>query len=197
MENLVKAFEFALAAHTAPRKGGDIPYIVHPMDVASILLKNKAAANLVIAGLLHDTIEDTAVTFEDLKTAFGIEVATLVRNVSEPDHLAKNQPPGAKKQSWKRRKEHTIDSVTKAPLDVKVLACADKLANIRDMITDYHRLGEELWKIFNAPKEDHRWYYTSLLTAFEAPGAGASLAAHPIYQEFKRCVGELFDNKFP
>ena len=73
---------------------------------------------------------------------------------------------------------------------MKLLTCADKLANIRDIIRDYDRLGEDVWNIFNAPKDSQSWYYNSMLEAF-AVGDG-SIGDMPAFLEYRKCVGEVF-----
>ena len=151
-DRFVEAFEFAYAAHKGDcRKSSTIPYIVHPLDVASILMKNNAPENVVIAGLLHDVVEDTSICLSEIKDRFGDGVATLVNGASEPEELV--NAGNGKIENWRERKDHTIEFIKGARHDMKLLTCADKLANIRDIIRDYDRLGEDLWDRFNAPKD--------------------------------------------
>jgi len=75
---------------------------------------------------------------------------------------------------------------------MKLLSCADKLANIRDIIRDYDRLGDGVWDIFNASKTSVAWYYTSMLDAFTI-GDG-NITDMPAFNEFKKCVGEMFED---
>ena len=149
-ERIVDAFEFAYAAHKgACRKCSTIPYIVHPLDVASILMKNNAPEDVVIAGLLHDVVEDTKFTLSDIRARFGDNVAILVDGTSEPEELV-NADKG---KNWRERKVHTIEFIRGAGHDMKLLTCADKLANIRDheysMPRRIHRLGIMVpcWKL--------------------------------------------------
>ena len=121
------------------RKSSTIPYIVHPLDVASPLMKNNAPNHVVIAGLLHDVVEDEDYTLSDIRDEFGDEVATLVDGAFEPEELI-NADEGTSK-TWPERKAHTIDFIKNADRDMKLLSCADKLANIRDIIRDYDRAG--------------------------------------------------------
>ena len=146
------AIVFATCCHKGQvRKSTNIPYILHPLEVMEILHSMKAHTNLLIAGLLHDTLEDTSVTSEEISQKFGEEVAFLVGECSED-----------KTKSWKDRKQHTITSVATASLDVKKLVLADKLSNIRAIVSDYKAIGNNLWKRFNAPKEMQAWYYGDL-----------------------------------
>ena len=119
------------------------------MDVASTFIKNNAPEDVVIAGLLHDVVEDTKFTLSDIRDRFGDDVAMLVDGASEPEELV-NADEG---KNWRERKVHSIEFIKGAGHDMKLLSFVDKLANIRDIIRDYDRLGEDVWKIFNAPKD--------------------------------------------
>lgn len=188
-EKVVEAFEFAYNAHKGTnRKNSTIPYIVHPLDVASTLLKNNAPDQVVIAGLLHDVVEDTDYTLEDIRERFGDEVAELVDGASEPEEL-RNDGSG-KQKTWRERKAHTIESITGAGRNMKMLSCGDKISNIRDTIRDHDRLGENFWKTFNASRNSQAWYYISMVKAFET-GEG-NIKDLPAFNEFKKCVEELF-----
>lgn len=149
---LNEAITFATRCHKGQvRKSTNTPYILHPLETMQILHSMKAHTNLLIAGVLHDTLEDTDTTFDDLYSKFGEEVAFLVGECTED-----------KEKSWQERKQHTIDYVATASLDVKMLVLADKLANIRAIVSDYKEIGDELWSRFNAPKEKQAWYYGTL-----------------------------------
>jgi len=149
--------EYAMKAHSGQyRKGTRIPYIYHPLNVGRILFENEYSNEIVIAGFLHDTVEDTPVSFNDINSVFGEYVAFLVENATEED----------KNDTWENRKNQTIEKLKTAQEDVLALSCADKLDNIRSIHQDYNRIGEELWKRFNRSKEKQRWYYTSLASVF-------------------------------
>ncbi len=109
----------------------------------------------VIAGLLHDVVEDEDYTLSDIRHEFGDEVATLVDGASEPEELI--NADGGKSKTWNERKAHTIDFIKNADRDMKLLSCADKLANIRDIIRDYDRLEDGVWDIFKASKDSVAW----------------------------------------
>ncbi len=187
---IVKAFRFAFTKHEgSKRKGLSTPYIVHPMEVATILMKNSVSEEIIVAGLLHDLIEDEGVSYDDIMEKFGKVVAELVKNVSEPEELKNTQLDP--KKTWKQRKNNTIEKIKKASFETKCLSCADKLANIRDMYYDHSILGEELWERFNAPKDDQKWYYHSMLHAFsEGDGKFQNL---PIYNQLDCYIRMLFE----
>ncbi len=151
------AIEFAAKAHHGQyRKSTNIPYITHPLNVAKIMLEAGCSETLAVAGVLHDTIEDTDTTLADIETRFGPKVARLVDGLSEPD----------RSDTWENRKQHTIDDLRRAPLDVVLVTCADKLDNIRSIHQDYQALGEPFWDRFNRPKEKQKWYYEALAAVF-------------------------------
>lgn len=151
------AIVFAAEAHSGQvRKGTTIPYITHPFSVAMLLQEVGCGEDVVIAGLLHDTVEDTDVTLDDVKARYGERVAELVNAASEPNKAA----------PWKERKEHTIEFVANAPVDVKCLSCADKLHNIRSILSDLEKQGCSLWERFNRGRDEQLWYYTALLQSF-------------------------------
>ena len=77
-ESLNKAYNFALDAHQNQKRDEGVPYIIHPVAVANILTELKLDSATITTGLLHDTIEDTNVTYETVKKEFGEEVANLV-----------------------------------------------------------------------------------------------------------------------
>ena len=100
MDMVEKAIVFAAKAHDhQKRKGTDIPYITHPFAVGMLLQKEKCSEEVIVAGILHDTLEDTETTFEDLTEMFGLRVANLVQAASEKD----------KSLPWEVRKQQTID----------------------------------------------------------------------------------------
>jgi (p)ppGpp synthase/HD superfamily hydrolase len=189
VELVSEAFDFAFKAHRkTTRKGSNIPYITHPLKVAIILMENNMSDEIIAAALLHDVVEDENITYKELENRFGKEVCMLVQSVSEPDSLRKKHPD--KKKTWKARKQHTVDTLVKASKDVKILTCADKVANISDMIQDYKLQGDSLWEKFNAPKEDQKWYYESLLNSL-ASGTD-SIKGLLVYQELKEKVEQFF-----
>src|SRR4051812_26999074 len=97
-----EALAFAAEAHRAvkqERKGTDFPYIAHPISVAEILDRFECGEDVIVAGFLHDTIEDTQVTAEEISAIFGDRIAALVTAASEPDRTL----------TWEDRKQHTLD----------------------------------------------------------------------------------------
>ncbi|MBC3798311.1 HD domain-containing protein [Acetobacterium tundrae] len=179
--SVLKAIEFSANAHLGYfRKGSKVPYITHPFEVAKILaaaVDSETNEALICAGLLHDTVEDTETTMEIIQQEFGADVAALVASDSEDKTL-----------SWEKRKQNTIDFLNnEATLDMQLLACADKLANLRSIKKDYAIIGDEVWNIFVRGKEKQAWYYKGVRDSLK------SLGEFSMYQEFNQLVQEIFD----
>jgi hypothetical protein len=154
---IFKAIEFSSRAHHGQyRKGTKIPYIVHPLGVAKILIDYGYPEHLAVAGILHDTVEDTPVTLADIEQIFGKGIAALVESASEPD----------KSDTWENRKKHTVESIKTIPNEAVALCLADKLDNIRAIREDLERNGEKVWHRFIRPREKQKWYYKGLATSF-------------------------------
>ncbi|MBP2029210.1 (p)ppGpp synthase/HD superfamily hydrolase [Methanohalophilus levihalophilus] len=183
------AFEFALDSHKSMhRKCSKAPYITHPMDVASILLKNDAPDLLVIAGFLHDVLEDSKVNSTLLRYSFDDRVADLVMAVSEVDSKGNLAPH--EQANWRERKELSIKKLIDAERDVKLLVCADKLANIKDMFDDLDYLGDRMWDYFNARKDEQKWYYTSVVEALKS--GSHSVEDTKMFLQLQKYINMLF-----
>lgn len=175
------AIEFAAKAHAGKfRKGTKIPYMIHPLGVAKVLIENKSPSRVVIAGILHDTVEDTHVTLKDIKKAFGEEVARIVEGASEYN----------KRASWERRKQHTVEYLKTAPRNILLVSLADKIDNLRAMREDYGKVGKRLWTRFRRPKAKQRWYYHSLLEVFRKKTSDETIAS--LYKQFRFEVQKVF-----
>lgn len=177
---LEQALAFAMEAHRGGvRKGTSKPYILHPVETLQILSAMDADINLMVAGLLHDTVEDTSVTILDIYDQFGTDVAALVNSHTED-----------KRNIWYMRKLHTVTELPKENIRQKMLTIADKVANLRSMYADYKQLGDELWARFNAPKHLQAWYYSKLIDGL------AELQNFPqtedVYWEMNRLYKDLF-----
>ena len=156
MEKFDKAIEFAVKAHSgAVRKGTETPYIVHPMEAAAIVATMTNDVDVLCAAVLHDTVEDSDFTIEDVRAEFGDGVARLV--ASESENKREDLPAH---ETWKIRKQETLEHLKDAPVEVKMVTLGDKLSNIRAIYRDYSTLGDKLWDRFNQKdKNEHGWYY--------------------------------------
>lgn len=184
---IMQAVDFAIQVHrTQPRKGSRMPYLIHPLGVAKILIDNQEPDEVVAAGILHDVIEDckpdAPVTVEDVRLAFGDSVANLVEHATEPNHDS---------DSWENRKQHTIDYVKNLDdMQAVSLICADKLDNLLSIQEDLKRHGESVWNRFSRPKQDQVWYYTSLAKVFSARMNEAP--DKTLFREFSETVRAVF-----
>ncbi|HEY4550855.1 MAG TPA: HD domain-containing protein [Bacillus sp. (in: firmicutes)] len=154
MSIIDQAIIFAAMAHRdQTRKSTDIPYITHPFAVGMLLQKAKCSDEVIVAGILHDTLEDTSTTYEELVEQFGSKIAQLVRSASEQD----------KSLPWEKRKQHTIESLKDANLEEIQVITADKLHNLKSIQDDLANNGEKLWNRFNRGKRKQHWYYSSIV----------------------------------
>lgn len=175
-----KAIAVAAKAHESHyRKVTNDPYIVHPFEVALILQENGASQEVIVAGILHDTLEDTDLTKEDIRAIFGDGILNLVLEASE-------ELEGRESRPWNERKLYTVEHLKKASRQVKMITCADKLSNIRSMIKGYREMGDKLWDKFNAPYEKQKWYYHGLVQSLKG------IDEFKMYGQFKKAVNYLF-----
>jgi (p)ppGpp synthase/HD superfamily hydrolase len=180
MDLIDKALQIASMAHEGQyRKNTKIPYIAHPVAVGMILQKSGYRDEMVAAGILHDTVEDTDITMEDIEREFGNEVARIVEGCSEPD----------KSLSWEERKEHTIEFLRTASEEIRVVACADKLHNVRSIREDVEQLGEVVWSRFNRGKKQQEWYYKNVVKSL------GYATKFPILEVLEKEIERLFKNE--
>ncbi|MCD8221673.1 MAG: HD domain-containing protein [Clostridiales bacterium] len=172
-----KAVAFAAKAHEgAVRKGSGIPYIYHPMEVALVVSMMTKDEAIIAAAYLHDVLEDTPVTAEEIRAAFGCRVLELVSQETED-----------KSRSWRERKGHTIEHVKTASREVKILTLADKVCNLRATARDYLATGDQVWERFNEKRKSmQQWYYRGLLESL------SDLREEAPYQEMRRLYELVF-----
>ena len=146
-----KAIKFAIKTHDLyqkqTRKGKGTAYITHPLTVGFILACANAPEDVIVAGILHDTIEDSIeekkVTYEMLQERFGTHAADIVQSVTET----------SKGLSWEKRKEEALKHIEKFSPESFLVKSADIISNISELVDDYARYGDEVFSRFNAPKE--------------------------------------------
>jgi (p)ppGpp synthase/HD superfamily hydrolase len=157
------------------RKGTDIPYIAHIMEVMQILIENNCSEEIVIAGILHDTLEDTKTTTDEIRRQFGSEILSIVQSETEDKSL-----------DWLERKSLSITHLFSADIATKVVCCADKLSNIRSIYADLQEIGEKVWERFNAPKDDIQLYYERIIKAL------SEISDADMYKELENLVNDVF-----
>ena len=163
LSKLPTALAIALDAHkTQIRKGTSIPYISHPMAVASIALEFGATEDQAIAALLHDAIEDGGASYaHSIKALFGTYVLTLVQDCTDgiPDQ-------SGEKALWIDRKTAYLEHLQEASDEVLLVSCSDKLHNARAIVSDLITEGPSVFNRFSATTEQTLWYYRQLATIF-------------------------------
>jgi myo-inositol-1(or 4)-monophosphatase len=181
---LDRAILFAVKAHhNTERRGKGFPYIVHPMEAVEIVATITPDQELLAAAALHDTIEDTDVTVEQLRDEFGDRIAQLVH--AESDQFTEGV---SEEDSWHDRKQAAIDRLRDASHDAKIVAMGDKLSNMRAIARDYAVKGDELWNIFHVKdKASHEWHYRGLADAL------SELADTFAYKEFEELINKVFN----
>ncbi|MFH1657217.1 MAG: HD domain-containing protein [bacterium] len=157
-----KAINFAAEKHLGQkRKGIELPYIVHPYSVAMILSDYTDDEEVIVAGLLHDVLEDVKnYSKADMARDFGERVTQIVQEVSEDRDP--NVPADAK-ATWIQRKDKYLINLKNDSQEALLVCAADKIHNLHSIIDAYAIMGEKLWDSFNAPKEEKIQYYGKIL----------------------------------
>lgn len=180
MNIVERAKQFAILAHKGQvrKSEPDKPMVIHPIHVANLLEEYGFDENVVAAGYLHDVVEDTRYTDEDIRTIFGIDIESLVMGASEPD----------KSLSWEERKLHTIETVKDLDLRHKAIVCADKISNLGDLINLFGKTGEFNFRAFKRGFDSQKWYYTEVYKSLinnEDP-------QFPMFVQLKKMIDYLF-----
>ncbi|MBP5673201.1 MAG: bifunctional (p)ppGpp synthetase/guanosine-3',5'-bis(diphosphate) 3'-pyrophosphohydrolase [Victivallales bacterium] len=178
-----KAIIYAVNAHKGvPRRGRDFPYIVHPLEALTIVATMTSEPELLAAAVLHDVVEDTPCTVEDIRREFGDRVADLVDAETE-----KHDHSRSREESWYDRKNAALEELKHAGRDVKIVALGDKLSNMRAIARDYVRYGDDFWQQFHAKDpRSHAWRFRALVEAM------AELKGMEAYEEFAALVEKVF-----
>jgi (p)ppGpp synthase/HD superfamily hydrolase len=184
MDVFEKSVAFAIKAHEGQtRKKEGIPFILHPCEAAAIAGTLTNDRDILAAVMLHDTVEDTDATIEDIRREFGERVAELVAKETENAYEGM-----AREDSWRLRKEESLEQLRNTDdFGVKVMWMADKLSNIRSFFRLWLREGDRLFDNFHQKDiKQQEWYYRTvaeLLTNFEGT---------PAYLEYAYLVDVVF-----
>ena len=168
-----RAFEYSNQWHRdQARKSTTLPYILHPMGVASLVLEAGGDEEQAIAALLHDVPEDCGgeARLNEILEMFGPRVEAIVRGCS--DSLVAEKEV---KAPWRERKLAHIDHVATAHMDTLIVTAADKTHNGRAIATDLQTIGDEVWNRFNASRDDIIWYYSTFYSELEKRGVTPAL----------------------
>lgn len=143
-----------------------------------ILAKHGLPDEVIIAGILHDTLEDTSLTYEEIQSTFGSRVAMYVAYCTEKN----------KKDPWKKRKIDYLLGLESAPLDVLYIVCVDKLVNLASVERYMAASGPDVWKAFNAGYDEQKWYYTAILEVL------TPISVHPLCVLLEQLVKKVFQS---
>lgn len=187
MDVFEKSVAFAIKAHEGQtRKKEGIPFILHPCEAAAIAGTLTNDRDILAAVMLHDTVEDTDATIEDIRREFGERVAELVAKETENEYEGV-----AREESWKLRKAESLEQLRNSDdFGVKVMWMSDKLSNMRSFFRLWLREGDRLFDNFHQKDiKQQEWYYRTvaeLLTNFEGT---------PAYLEYTYLVDVVFGGK--
>jgi myo-inositol-1(or 4)-monophosphatase len=186
MDNSVldRAIRFAVDAHRGQLRKDGSPFILHPLEDAAIVGTMTKDPEILAAAVLHDTVEDTAVTPAQILQQFGPRIHALVMHETEDKRPA--IPP---EETWRIRKEETLQTLALCTdIAVKMLWLGDKLSNMRAFHRQYFTEGETFFFRFNnTDPKDHAWYYGTVLRLLD------DLSEYPAYREYERLYHEVFD----
>jgi (p)ppGpp synthase/HD superfamily hydrolase len=185
VDRFERRLEFAARKHKGHvRKGSDIPYIAHLLQVAGIVLEYGGDEDQAIAALLHDVVEDGQATEDEVRAEFGDAVADMVRGCSDTDK--------AEKEEWWERKRKYIDRIRDEPAGIRLVSAADKLHNAWSILKDYRTDGDVLFERFKGKKAGTLWYYRALIDAFRISNTDDALV-----DELNRTVTEIEHLAYP
>lgn len=172
-----KAIYFATKAHEGQvRKVSQSPFILHPLAVGCILADAGEPEDTIIAGILHDTVEDTDVTLNDIKEIFNENIANLVAGCSENKEL-----------SWEQRKQQTIADLETASEAICIVTCADKIHNLQVSIDGVQQQGEAFFVHFKRGYDEQKWYYGGIKDVLKT-----RIPDHPLFKIYSGIYDQVF-----
>jgi myo-inositol-1(or 4)-monophosphatase len=185
MELVSEAIAYAVKVHDGMRrKESDVPYIIHPLEAAVIVSTMTDDQQVIASAVLHDVVEDTDVTIEEIEERFGKRIRDLVESETE-----NKRPEMSPSESWRIRKEESLE-ILKNTDDIEVLIVwlGDKLANIRSIYRELKKEGNKLWLRFHQKDvNEHAWYYKSIVKLTDR------LSYTSAWLEFKTLVELVFE----
>jgi myo-inositol-1(or 4)-monophosphatase len=182
-EMIYKAIKVAMLAHDGQRrKGSNMPYIIHPTECGFIAAGITDKTDIIAAAILHDTLEDTEITYDYLVKNFNQNIADMVKDITE-----NKRKELSSLVTWEERKKESIKHYKKLDQGTKIILLADKLSNLRSLDEDYKSLGEDVWEKFNMKKKErHAWYYGEINKILR------TLRLSPEYKELKDLYEAIF-----
>ena len=183
-QKIKEAIRVAIRVHEIDqkqkRKGKDIPYITHPLVVGLILARISEDEDVVVAGILHDTVEDSVdekkITIEIIKERFGEEVSKMVEDVTEKNRHV----------PWFERKKQNLLKISILSQNSLLIKAADTVANCTELISDFRREGDDTFHRFNVPKENLIGHYVEIIEEIQK-----AWPAHPLRKDLDYHASEL------
>lgn len=178
----IEALGYAAGLHLHQRrKGKGQPYVGHLLGVAAIVIYNGGGEDEAIAALLHDAVEDQGglPRLDEIRQKFGERVAHVVDGCTDSYEVS------GPKHEWGERKRAYIARIANESEDVRLVSAADKLANAREILSDYRAEGDAVFQRFQGRKQGTLWYYRTLVDVFRKAGSS------PLIDELDRVVTEL------
>jgi GTP pyrophosphokinase len=187
---VAEAVAFAIQKHGSQvRKGTTTPYLTHLLAVASLVGESGGSEAEVIAGLLHDAVEDAggAPVLEEIRARFGSEVAAIVSSCTDDDSVGEKAP-------WLERKRAYLAHLVAAPIPVLRVVCADKLHNVQAIAKELRNHGVAVFERFRGDREGTLWYYRSIARLFGAliqDEPSLDLGLRALIRELRESVARL------
>ncbi len=177
-----EALRLSIVTHRQQmRKGSDVPYIIHPVHVSVILLRHGFSAEVAIAGLLHDMVEDQGYQLTEIERQFGTHVAKMVDALSEEKYNTRGE-----KRPWTTRKREAVKQIRIASKEAVAVKAADALHNVESFLSDLRREGPQMWHHFNQGPDLQLDYYRQIVDISKQ-----RLGSHPLVSELARAVQSL------
>jgi len=176
-----QAIRAAAVLHQGQSRKGQspYPYITHPFAVSCIIADYTNDENTIIAGLLHDTLEDTNYTAEELETDFGPQVLEIVLGVTENKDA----------KSWQERKASYLAALKHAPTESFIVAAADKIHNLRSVVEEYHENPEGYVRDFGGTLAERFAHYERLANLFSVKLENDIIREFDhVFSEYKRLI---------
>ncbi|MBP7770780.1 MAG: bifunctional (p)ppGpp synthetase/guanosine-3',5'-bis(diphosphate) 3'-pyrophosphohydrolase [Candidatus Pacebacteria bacterium] len=169
-----KAIRMATSAHEGQMRKDGPPYIIHPVAVSLMLARHGFAEAVIAAALVHDVLEDTPVTADEMREELGQEVLGLVQTVSYDKTL-----------SWEDQRIKYVEAVRAGSDGAKAISVADKIHNAESLLMGYQKEGKTMWSHFNRSRDKKLWFEEEMLKMLRESWH------HPLVKEYAVLVEKL------
>jgi (p)ppGpp synthase/HD superfamily hydrolase len=194
MNQITKAIDLATHHYKAKlRNGTTIPYMVHLFSVCKLLAERGCEEDILAAALLHDVVEDTPVTLDQVEFIFGSKVASLVEGATERHKMERSIAENT--ETWKAQMEETFQFIrNSATVEQLWIILAEKIDNIQSLQGELRRSEEEaVWKRYTSGKQQQQWYYATLMETFQNRTEIRDAVYLDLVQELGSAVNRVFN----